>query len=232
MTRSRQVVAVLLLGLAAGAWAEKPVAAAPAVLAIDAPPPPPPPPLPRARPITAAATVNTPVCLGFAPDGQSAYVLTTNNDPGIPEWYLQVQRVHDVGTSHPERQMLAKTRERAQAQARFAALVKPINALIRESKLVACTAVKVGQGRSVATTVGGIPTKISYADGNLVIAARGRAPVVRPETETVNLSLVAVYTVPRLPAVLVVLRDNIGGGFVVERAELVTLESGGNVLAQ
>ena len=233
MTSSRYVVAVWLLGLAvggcravkatpAGAVSKSAPAVAsgggPVLLAVDDGPLAPP--LPRARPITAAATVNTPVCLGFLPSGLFAYVLATNNDPGIPEWWLQLQ-IAGIGHEFSE---LARTSQKRQAQATFSALVVRINAFIREHRLVACTtAVARADGRFEAV-VRGTRVTVSYDDGDLVVAPEGQPPVVRPQTEAEDLSLVAVYTAPTLPGIAVVLRDHIGCCMVAERTEWVVLE--------
>src|SRR5688500_14435815 len=111
MTPSRHVVALLLLGLAGGCGgASKP-----------APPPPPEPParaVPApAPPITANAIVETPVCLGFLRHGGTAYVLTTNHDPSIPEWYV---RVESVGAGwDPDLGMMVQTTDPEVAKREF-----------------------------------------------------------------------------------------------------------------
>jgi hypothetical protein len=237
MTPWKYVVALSLLGLAVEGCGERAVKAAPAPAAIDRRPAaaedrpaaaallaygdepplspvPPGPPLPRARPITSASLVNTPVCLGFQPNGEFAYVVATNNDPGIPEWYVTVEL---AGVSGKEMQMLARTRSRKVAQAEFAALVKPINELIRDRKLVACTAAKRGRDGSLEATIQGTRTKISLDGDTLVIAPDGRPEVRLLQTEVTRLTLEAAYTAPTLPGLAIVLRDHVTGDFIPER---------------
>jgi len=229
MTPPKRIVAGLLLGLVAGASAapsppgppRDPAEGGGALLAIGDPPPRQP--LPRARPITSSATVNTPVCLGFAPDGKAAYVLSTNNDPAIAEWYLMVRFVGD-GVGGAELTKLARTRSRRAARAAFAPLVRPINALIRDRKLVACETTRARPGKPLEVTVRGIRTRISVDGDTLIIAPAGRPRVTRVEGEAGRLTLAAAYTAPTLPGIVVMMQNHLGDGMVAYREQLILLE--------
>jgi len=225
MTSPRHVIAVWLL-VAAGGCGENAVQPTAAPMVRQSRPMVPPAataePLPSpAPPITAEAMVSSPQCLGFSPTGNAAYVLVTHYDPGVPEWWIRVQA---AGSSGDELTLVAETPDKRKAQATFSTQVDRVNALIREGKLVACTAVVAGSNQSVETTVRGTRVRISYADGNLVVAPEGQPPIVRPQTEIVDLSLVAVYTAPRLPGLAVVLRDHISDVVIAERSEWFVLE--------
>jgi hypothetical protein len=167
--------------------------------------------------ITVEATVDTPACLGFERSGRWGYLLLTNYDPGIPEWYVLVPHESEftamVSTTDPE-----------EAKRGFAPLVERLNAFIRESDLVACETTKAGPEQRVEVTVRGIRTVISLDRGQLVIAPEGQAPVVRPQTETTDLRLVAVYTAPTLPFVAIAMRDLFEGVVTSERMEWIRID--------
>jgi hypothetical protein len=208
----KRVVALALLGLVGCGERAKPAGPPAAV----APPPERLTPVP-APPITVEDAVDTPACLGFERSGRWAYVLMTNYDPGIPEWYVMVPHESEFTT-------MVQTTDPEVAKRGFAPLVERLNAFIRESDLVACTTTKAGPEQRVEVTVRGVRTVISLDRGTLVIAPEGQERVVRPQTETTDIRLMAVYTAPTLPFVAIVMRDLYEGVVTADRLEWVRID--------